>query len=95
VDRAPESQRVRDITRRFLVVYNRWPIESFDDVQAARRRRQELIDNQNNSLHDSFPNHAWDVSPLWQVRDVLGLVQTRRSFWARLRHLFGGDTDEI
>jgi hypothetical protein len=87
---------MRDITKRFVIVYNNWPFESFDDSKAARQRMQELIDNQTESLRATYPSYGWDVRPLWKVTDVtdvLAAVQRNltpwQRFWVWCRGLFG------
>jgi hypothetical protein len=77
---------MRDITKRFVIVYNSWPFDSFDDSNAARQRMQELIDNQTHSLNAAYPNRGWDVRPLWKVTDVtdvLAAVQRQLPLWRR------------
>ena len=87
---------MRDITKRFVIVYNNWPFDSFDDSKAAKQRMQDLIANQTDSLNATYPNHGWDVSPLWKVTDVtdvLAAVQVTiprwQWFWAWFKRVFG------
>lgn len=84
---------MRDITKRFVIVYNNWPCESFDDQASAKTRMQEMIANQTQSLTGIFPNHGWDVRPLWKVTDVLGAaarkVRLWRRFWLAVKRLLG------
>ena len=77
---------MRDITKRFVVVYNGWPVESFDELVLATTRVAELIDTQERSLEDTFPNQSWDVKKLWKVTDVLGPVEMppKRGAWAAI-----------
>jgi hypothetical protein len=75
---------MRDITKRFAIVYNGWPVESFDELGLAKVRMAELVENQERSLEDTYPNQTWDVKKLWMVTDVLGPVEMprKRGAWA-------------
>ena len=86
---------MRDITKRFVIVYNNWPFDSFDESQAAAQRMQELIDNQMDSLSTTYPHRSWDVRPLWKVTDVTDAmiaVKHKTPTWTRffvwLKRLF-------
>jgi len=82
---------VRDITKRFVIVYNKdWPVESFDELDRAKTRMAELIETQARSLEDTFPNQSWDVKKLWKVADVLGPVKVprKRGAWASFMEWF-------
>ena len=61
---------MRDITQRFVIVYNDWPIESYPDEGRADARMTELRQNQLRSWRDHFPMQSFDNRSLWSVRDM-------------------------
>jgi hypothetical protein len=61
---------LRDITRRFVVVYHDWPVDSFDDEEAAKSRMRELRDTQVRAWQAKWPLHGFDNARLWSVQDM-------------------------
>jgi hypothetical protein len=60
----------RDITQRFLIVYNEWPVESFDDETDATMRMHELRGTQLRAWREKWPMHGFDNRKLWSVQDM-------------------------
>ena len=61
---------MRDITNRFVIVYNDWPVESYEDESKARARMKELRQNQLRSWEEHFPMQSFDNRSLWKVEDM-------------------------
>jgi len=59
----------RDISRRFVIIFHDWALESYDDEAVARRRMEELKKNQLRASCEKFPIFCFDYSPLWRVED--------------------------
>ena len=62
---------IRDITRRFVVVYHEWPVDSYDDEKTAIARMQEMKNNQLRSWREHWPMSGVDNAVLWSVQDML------------------------
>jgi len=67
---------LRDITRRFVVVYNQWPMDSYDDERDALARMGEMRATQLRSLKERWCFDNFDNSSLWSVSDTADDVKT-------------------
>lgn len=61
---------MRDITQRFVIVYNDWPVESYAARGMATTRMKELKQNQLRSWEEHFPMQSFDNGSLWRVEDM-------------------------
>lgn len=59
-----------DVTRRFVVVYHGWPVDSSDDEDEAHARMRKLRDTQLQSWRGRWPLHGFDNTSLWKVQDM-------------------------
>jgi len=60
----------RDISRRFVIVYHVWPIDSREDEASAVARKQQLQERQRSSWMERWPLHGCDNSAVWRVVDT-------------------------
>jgi hypothetical protein len=59
-----------DITRRFVILYDKTAVESFDDQASADARMQEMRRTQLRSWREKWPMHGLDNDSLWDVQDM-------------------------
>ena len=61
---------MRDITRRFVVIYRNWPVDSYDEEPSAHRRMIAMREAQLQSWNGRVPMQVVDNPALWRVMDM-------------------------
>ena len=61
---------MKDISKRFVVMYNGWPVASADERREAESDMRRMRDAQAESLQGFFPLRMIDNRSLWLVSDM-------------------------
>jgi len=61
---------MRDIGRRFVVLYNGWPVSSADDERSALKLMVEMRETQRKAFEERMPLRVFDNRTLWKVMDM-------------------------